>query len=97
MDGDTSNVDTVFFMKIHNVKNVVVLISWHQSHQAESVNGNTYQVYTYKYSNDSLVLNDVITKDPALNGMDGEFSGDEVNFEYKDAASIKKYIKNKYN
>ena len=97
MDGDTPKIDTVFFMKIHNVKNVVVLISWHQLHQAESINGNTYQVYTYKYSNDSLILNDVITKDPTLNGMDGEFNGDEVHFKYKDAASIKQYIKNKYN
>lgn len=97
MDGDTPNVDTVFFMQIHNVKNVIVLISWHQLHQAESINGNTYQVYAYKYTNDSLVLNDVITKDPALNGMDGEFNGDEVYFKYEDTASVKEYIKNKYN
>jgi hypothetical protein len=84
-------------MKIHNVKNVIVLISWHQLHQAESINGNTYQVYAYKYTNDSLVLNDVITKDPALNVMDGEFSGEEVHFKYKTTASIKQYIKSKYN
>lgn len=97
VDGDTPNIDTVFFMKIHNVKNVIVLISWNQLHQAESINGNTYQVYAYKYSNDSLFINDMITKDPELNGMDGEFNGDEVHFKYKNVASIKKYIKNKYN
>ncbi|HII4325768.1 TPA: hypothetical protein ACY4PY_001966 [Enterobacter cloacae] len=97
VDGDTPNIDTVFFMKIHNVKNVIVLISWHQLHQAESINGNTYQIHAYKYSNDSLFINDMITKDPALNGMDGEFNGDEVHFNYKNAASIKQYIKNEYN
>lgn len=97
VDGDTPNIDTVFFMKIHNVKNVIVLISWHQLHQTESINGKTYQVYAYKYSNDSLFINDMITKDPALNGMDGEFNGDEVHFNYKNAASIKQYIKNEYN
>lgn len=97
MDGDTPNVDTVFFMKIRNEKNAVVLISWHQLHQAESINGKFYQVYAYKYSNDSLFINDMITKDPALNGMDGEMNGEEVHFKYKSAASIKRYIKNKYN
>lgn len=84
-------------MNIHNVKNAIVLISWHQLHQAESINGNTYQVYAYKYSDNSLFKNDIITKDPALNGMDGEFNGEEVQFKYKNAASIKQYIKNKYN
>ncbi|WP_447088792.1 hypothetical protein ACOTR2_02050 [Enterobacter asburiae] len=89
VDGDTPNIDTVFFMNIHNVKNAIVLISWHQLHQAESINGNTYQVYAYKYSGNSLFKNDIITKDPALNGMDGEFNGEEVQFKYKNAASIK--------
>lgn len=97
MDGDTPNIDTMFFMNIHNVKNAIVLISWYQLHQAESINGNTYQVYAYKYSGNSLFKNDIITKDPALNGMDGEFNGEEVQFKYKNAASIKQYIKNKYN
>ncbi|MFI8418323.1 hypothetical protein ACQKDS_13965 [Serratia sp. NPDC078593] len=96
VDGDNPNVDTVFFMEVHNVKNVIVLISWHQLHQAESINGNTYQVYAYKYSNDSLFPNDIITKDSALNGMDGEFNGNDMHFKYKDAASIKQYIINKY-
>ncbi|MGP2449770.1 hypothetical protein ACTUSR_11795 [Pantoea stewartii subsp. indologenes] len=97
VDGDAPNIDTMFFMNIHNVKNAIVLISWHQLHQAESINGNTYQVYAYKYSGNSLFKNDIITKDPALNGMDGEFNGEEVQFKYKNAASIKQYIKNKYN
>ncbi len=96
VDGDVPNIDTVFFMKIHNVKNVIVLISWHQLHQAESINGNTYQVYAYKYSDNSLFPNYIITKDPALNGMDGEFNGNDMRFKYKDAASIKQYIINKY-
>ncbi|OAT76789.1 hypothetical protein A9B99_22605 [Mangrovibacter phragmitis] len=96
MDGDTPNIDSVFFMRVHDVKNVIVLISWRQLHKTESINGKTYQVYAYKYSDDSLFPNDMITKDPSLNGMDGEFNGEYMHFKYKDSASIKKYIENKY-
>ncbi|MBZ2401102.1 hypothetical protein K6W59_17105 [Erwinia amylovora] len=97
VDGDVPNIDTVFFMKVQNVKNVIVLVSWHQLHQAESINGKTYQVYAYKYSGNALPSNDKIKNDPLLSGMDGEFNGDEVHFKYKDATSIKQYIKKKYN
>lgn len=34
-----------FFTKIHNQKNVIVLISWEQRHAAEKINGTAYQVY----------------------------------------------------
>ncbi|MEB6335712.1 hypothetical protein [Serratia rhizosphaerae] len=96
VDGDIQNIDSLFLIKVNNVKNVIALVSWHQFHQAESINGVTYQVYGYKYNGETLIPNENITNDPELNGMDGEFNGGEVHFKYKDTASIKQYIKNKY-
>ncbi|WP_336215303.1 hypothetical protein [Enterobacter sp. P82] len=45
VDGGDPHVETVFFTKIHNQKNVIVLISWEQRHAAEKINGTAYQVY----------------------------------------------------
>jgi len=95
-DGAPPNVDTVFFEKIKGVKNVIVLVSWHQQHSAEKINGYSYQVYGYKYNGTQLITNEDIVNDSALNGLDGEFNGEEVFFKYKDAASIKKYLRSKY-
>lgn len=75
---------------------MIVLVSWRQQHLAEGINGYLYQVYGYKYKGSKLIANEEITKDSELNGLDGEFSGEEKSFKFKDAASIKKYLKEKY-
>ncbi|WP_242514479.1 hypothetical protein [Enterobacter cloacae] len=85
-----------FFTKIHNQKNVIVLISWKQRHAAEKINGTAYQVYGYSYSSNSLAINSSIKNDQNLNGLDGEFNGEELNFKYKNAAEIKQYLKSHY-
>jgi len=95
-DGALPNIDTVFFEKIKGIKNVIVLVSWHQQHVAENINGYSYQVYGYKYKDSQLSINDEIVKDPRLNGLDGEFNGENSSFKYKDAASIRKYLRAKY-
>jgi hypothetical protein len=75
---------------------VIVLVSWRQEHRAENISGRLYQVYGYSYRGEKLIPNSKIIDDQDLSGEDGEFNGEEVHFKYKDAASIKEYLKNKY-
>jgi len=96
VDGDNPHLETVFFTKINNKKNVIILISWQQLHAAENINGTSYQVYAYTYCNRHLTLNAIITNDNNLNGLDGEFNGEELFFKYKNALKIKKYLNSHY-
>ncbi|ECK5191298.1 hypothetical protein FRL18_18715, partial [Salmonella enterica] len=49
VDGSEPHVETFFFTKVNNKKNVIVLISWELRHPAEKINGIAYQVYGYNY------------------------------------------------
>lgn len=95
-DGSSPNIDSVFLYKIKSDENVIVLVSWRQQHLAEGINGYLYQVFGYKYNGSQLIVNEEITKDSELNGLDGEFNGEGKSFKFKSAASIKKYLKEKY-
>lgn len=95
-DGDYPHVETVFCTKLKSQKNVIVLISWRQKHTAESIGGNSYQVYGYKYKANDLIINPLIKNDPNLNGLDGEFDGKMLSFKYKGADNIKQYLKLRY-
>jgi hypothetical protein len=97
MNGDTPSIYTVFFLKLHKVKNVIVLVSWSQDHRAENISGRSYQIYAYEYKNEKLIPNNTITSDPNLNGEDGEFSGETLHFKYQNSESIKQYLMAKYN
>lgn len=96
VNGSDPHVETVFFVKLKNIKNVIVLISWHQKHVAEDIDGNSYQVYGYKYQDGNLTINPLVRNDPALTGLDGEFDGEMLSFKYKDAAKIKQYLSSHY-
>jgi len=96
MDGDIPRVETVFFTKLENKKNVIVLISWHQRHPAENIDGTSYQVFGYAYDSKMLTVNSSIKKDQNLNGLDGEFGGENLHFKYKNAEQIKEYLKLHY-
>ncbi|WP_148873250.1 hypothetical protein [Serratia marcescens] len=96
VDGDDPHVQTVFFTKLDNKKNVIVLISWEQKHSAERVNGVAYKVYGYRYDSKELSINQSIKNDLNLEGLDGEFDGKQLIFMYKNAAEIKKYLRLNY-
>lgn len=96
VDGDVPHVETVFFTDLGNKKNVIVLISWHQKHSAESIAGTAYQVFGYTYDARKLTVNSLIKNDQNLNGLDGEFYGKQMNFKYKNADKIKHYLKLHY-
>ncbi|WP_370973751.1 hypothetical protein [Enterobacter wuhouensis] len=96
VDGSEPHVETVFFTKMNNKKNVIVLISWEQKHSAEKINGTAYQVYGYNYSLNGLSINPSIKNDQNLNGLEGEFNGEELHFKYKSAVKIKAYLQSHY-
>lgn len=96
VDGDSPNIETVFFTKINNTKNVIVLISWKQIHLVDNIYGKYYQIYGYTYKKNNLTINNEIKKDPELSGLDGKFGDKNLHFKYKDAASIKRYLNIKH-
>ncbi|CNE05900.1 hypothetical protein [Yersinia mollaretii] len=96
-DGDIPNIETVFLIKLNKMKNIIVLVSWHQEHRAEKISGDSYQVYGYTYKNNYLTPNKAITNDPNLSGQNGDFNGEELHFKYQNSASIIKYLKDKFN
>ena len=95
-NGAIPNVDTVFFMNLDGLKNLIILISWHQVHRAENISGTSYQIYGYTFHDGDLNSNKVITNDPELSGEEGEFYGEEMHFKYKNAELIKGYLYEKY-
>lgn len=60
------------------------------------INGTAYQVYGYNYNLNSLSINPSIKKDQNLNGLNGEFNGEELHFKYKNATEIKTYLQSHY-
>jgi hypothetical protein len=97
VNGDNPNIESIFFIQLDEIRNVIVLVSWHQEHRADDISGCSYQVYGYAYDGNTLSPNKKITDDPILSGEDGVFNGDQLHFKYKNAASIKSYLHTKYN
>jgi len=97
VNGDNPNIESVFFININKTKNVIVLVSWKQMHRAEKINGRAFKIYGYSYDGFKLTINNKIIDDPNLDGVDGVYNGEELHFKYKDAASIKQYLKDNYN
>lgn len=92
---DSPNIDSVFFLRVNKIKDVVVLVSWRQEHRAEKIRGRYYKVFGYFYDGKTLISNSEITEDSNLSGEDGEYYGDEFHFKYKSANLIKEYLKEK--
>lgn len=95
-EGNEPTVESIFFTTIQNRKNIIVLLSWHQVHRAEGINGHAWQAYGYTYVNHTLVTNSLINNDPQLRGFDGELGGTESVFKYKNAAAIKSRLQQQY-
>lgn len=95
--GTGPKVESLFFYPVNGVENVLVLISWELSSRGIGTYGTLYQVYAYeKSATNVLLVNKPISFDKNLSGIDGYQEGEEQSFVYKDAASIKKYLKNHY-
>ncbi len=78
-----------FLIKVKNA--AVLLVSWNE----ENISAIRYKVFFYRYYRGELVINRRLTNDENLSGYDGYGSSGLI-FDYKDADSIRKYIKEKY-
>ncbi|WP_145584782.1 hypothetical protein [Yersinia intermedia] len=81
-------VETVFFTPIDDIKNVIVLVSWDE----ENINAKHYKTFAYKYYNGELLANEKVLNDKNLSGYDG-YNSSGLIFNYKNAESIKEYLK----
>lgn len=96
--GSDPKIESLFFYPVKGKKNVFVLASWEITSRGIGTYGTLYQVYAYKKDkNDKLIRNKIITLDDNLSGMEGYQEGEEQHFSYKDAASIKRYVKDVIN
>lgn len=81
---------SVFFMNISAEMNVVSLISWGGGNVHDMV---CYKIYAYTYNNKGDVSKNIaINDDVNLSGCEGRGN----NFNYKNAALIKQYLKKKF-
>ena len=96
-DGSSPNIETVFFYSVHGVKNIFVIVSWSSIHRGEGVHGKFYEIYSYyKNTEGYLVLNEEIKSDMNLRGFDGYMKSGSIDFDYKTANEVKKYIRQHY-
>lgn len=92
--GSDPKIESLFFYPVKEKKNVFVLVSWELTSRGIGTYGKLYQVYAYeKDLNNKLIRNKIIDFDNHLSGIEGYQDGEEQHFSYKDAASIKRYVK----
>lgn len=97
IEGGEPFVESLFFDRIDGTMNVLVIVSWEINNRGEGTYGKLYQVYAYDTdSHGSLVENSLIGNDDHMTGIDGVEQGQESKFQYKTAADVKRYLKNKY-
>jgi hypothetical protein len=96
--GSSPKVESIFFYPVQNVKNIFVLVSWEINSRGIGTYGTLYQVYAYaRHSNGKLIPNQLIQANRYLSGIDGFSDGVPQTFAYKNAASIKAYVKKHLN
>ncbi|MGY2354343.1 hypothetical protein ACW9H6_23730 [Pseudomonas sp. SDO528_S397] len=94
--GSDPKIESLFFYPIKGKNNVLVLVSWTLTSRGIGTYGTLYQVYGYeKNERNSLVVNNLVTYDDNLSGIDGFQEGEAQSFSYVDAVKIKAYLKNK--
>lgn len=81
-------INTVFFVTIKKIKNIVVLVSWDEA----DISAIHYKVYLYTYNESGKInINRDAMDDKNLEGYDG-YSNSGMIFNYKNAAAIRKYL-----
>ncbi|MCO8309941.1 hypothetical protein [Pseudomonas mandelii] len=96
--GSLPKIESIFFYPIQDVKSAFVLVSWEINHRGIGTYGTLYQVYAYaRHGSGKLIPNQLIQANRYLSGIDGVSDGVPQKFAYKDAASIKAYVKKHLN
>ncbi|MEX3932704.1 hypothetical protein AB4Y32_12990 [Paraburkholderia phymatum] len=96
IEGGEPFVESLFFYRIDGKVNVLVIVSWQINNRGEETYGKLYQIYAYYIKFDgSIVENSLVSDDDHMTGIDGVEQGQESKFQYKTAAGVKRYLKNK--
>ncbi|WP_271789606.1 hypothetical protein [Commensalibacter communis] len=108
VDGECPEIKSVFFGNIHNKKYIFVMVIRNSNHPGAGMDGDFYQIYAYTKNKEGILsLDRIISGDGNLSGFDGgrdcksyaNPDGNDdcyVNYKYKTAADVKKYLKQKY-
>jgi hypothetical protein len=84
-------IKTVFFIQNSLEMNIINLVSWGESESGLS--NSCYKVYAYQYNKDGVIFPNLgINNDHNLSGCDSKGNL----FKYRDAATIKRYLNDKY-
>jgi hypothetical protein len=96
IEGGTPFVESLFFEKIDGRMNVFAIVSWRINNRGEGTYGRLYQVYAYKMNSGGLLTENArISNNDHMTGIDGYEQGQQSTFQYKTAADVKRYLKNK--
>ncbi|WP_033568066.1 hypothetical protein [Dickeya undicola] len=92
-EGSKAHIETVFFINLESVMNIIVLVSWKQYHPSLGIDGVLYEIKGYSYINGILKVNESLLKDNNLSGFDGVKNDSHFVYKYKNAETIKEYLK----
>lgn len=95
MNGNTPNIRSIFFTKIHSQAHIGIIISWYNKHQAEGIDETNFEVKIYKKNNDgNYIIDKEKNYSPVFYGReDGTGDG---SYKYNNALAVKQYLHNKY-
>ncbi|MCO7558069.1 hypothetical protein [Metapseudomonas otitidis] len=85
-------IESLFFYKIEQKTNAIVIVSWNINSRGLGTYGKGYQVYAYENGKHGLTGNDLINRNPDTSGMEGYQEGNPVHFKLKTAKDVKTYI-----
>jgi len=92
VEGSEPTILSVFFYRIKNELNIVVLVSWELNNRGVGTYGTLYQIYGYAGKNSTLQSNPIIEKSNSMSGIDGYSDGEPSSFSGKDALHAKRLI-----
>lgn len=94
-EGAAPEVMTLFYQRINDQHNVVVLVRWEQHHRGIDLYGDYYKVYAYRLTpRGRLVPNMPVSNNPQLSGLDGSRGQTRLTFPYTNASRIRAYFEN---
>lgn len=97
-DGGCPQVISVFYYNIRQKPYVFTIVKWDSKHLGVGMNGDDYQVFAYMKNNKTgtLQIDKTILHDEKLQGFEGMQEEKNYYFKYKDAISVKRYLKKVY-
>ncbi|VEA72971.1 Uncharacterised protein [Serratia rubidaea] len=93
-NGETANIESVFWGKGKYKENLFIIVSWVYNLDGISTVGKYYSVFSYDYNKISMVRNNKLT-DLFGSGQDGFVDGRIVKYKFKTAGDVWSYLRNR--